>query len=217
MHCSQHLCLDNIQQGKGGRRLPAGAIGAAMVLRNSLEGPAYCPQNMHFDSFGTAMPNRVADRPMLQPKMWRQSGFGFCFPHIGSEISVAMICQPTQLILHKSRIPPHRREQMAKLNGIEKMSFAELSQLRGQVDRLMVEKQNTERVALRQKLTDMAKEHGLSLEEVLGKGRKGKGSVAPKYRDPKNPDNTWTGRGRMPRWMVAATKGGKSSKDDYLI
>jgi len=41
--------------------------------------------------------------------------------------------------------------------------------------------------------------------------------VAPKYRDPKNPGNTWTGRGRMPRWMVAATKGGKSSKDDFLI
>ena len=107
---------------------------------------------------------------------------------------------------------------MAKMNGsIEKMSFAELSQLRMQIDRLMVEKQNAERVALRQKLADMAKEHGLSLEEVLGKGRKGKGSVAPKYRDPKNPDNTWTGRGRMPRWMVAATKGGKASKDDFLI
>jgi DNA-binding protein H-NS len=106
---------------------------------------------------------------------------------------------------------------MAKLNGIDKMSYAELAQLRTQIDRMMVEKQNAERVALRQKLADMAKEHGLSLEEVLGKGRKGKGSVAPKYRDPKNPDNTWTGRGRMPRWMVAATKGGKSNKDDFLI
>jgi DNA-binding protein H-NS len=106
---------------------------------------------------------------------------------------------------------------MAKLNGIDKMNYAELAQLRTQIDRMMVEKQNAERVALRQKLADMAKEHGLSLEEVLGKGRKGKGSVAPKYRDPKNPDNTWTGRGRMPRWMVAATKGGKSNKDDFLI
>jgi DNA-binding protein H-NS len=106
---------------------------------------------------------------------------------------------------------------MAKLNGIDKMTYAELAQLRTQIDRLMVEKQNAERVALRQKLADMAKEHGLSLEEVLGKARKGKGSVAPKYRDPKNHDNTWTGRGRMPRWMVAATKGGKASKDDFLI
>ncbi|MEY2622455.1 MAG: hypothetical protein RIT26_2275 [Pseudomonadota bacterium] len=26
--------------------------------------------------------------------------------------------------------------------------------------------------------------------------------VAPKYRDPANPQNTWTGRGRMPRWVA---------------
>lgn len=43
-----------------------------------------------------------------------------------------------------------------------------------------------------------------------GDGGKGKGArkprddagqkVAPKYRDPANPENTWAGRGRMPRW-----------------
>ena len=27
--------------------------------------------------------------------------------------------------------------------------------------------------------------------------------VAPKYRDLANPDNTWTGRGRMPKWVAA--------------
>ena len=54
-------------------------------------------------------------------------------------------------------------------------------------------------------------------QELFGKGRKGKGSVAVKYRDPKNPENTWTGRGRMPRWMVAATKGRRASKEDFLI
>jgi hypothetical protein len=41
----------------------------------------------------------------------------------------------------------------------------------------------------------MAKDAGLSLDEVFGKGRKGKGTVAVKYRDPKNAENTWTGRG----------------------
>jgi DNA-binding protein H-NS len=106
---------------------------------------------------------------------------------------------------------------MARMSGLDKMSYAELAELRNQVDRTMVEKQNAERVALRQKLADMAKQHGLTLDEVLGKARKGKGSVAPKYRDPKNPENTWTGRGRMPLWMVAATKGNKAKKDDFLI
>jgi DNA-binding protein H-NS len=103
------------------------------------------------------------------------------------------------------------------MSSLDRMSYAELAELRNQVDRLMVEKQNSERVALRQKLADMAKEHGLTLDEVLGKGRKGKGLVAPKYGDPKNPENTWTGRGRMPLWMVAATKGSKAKKDDFLI
>jgi len=27
--------------------------------------------------------------------------------------------------------------------------------------------------------------------------------VAPKYRDPAHPENTWTGRGRMPQWVQA--------------
>jgi DNA-binding protein H-NS len=107
---------------------------------------------------------------------------------------------------------------MARKNSLDKMSYSELAALRTRIDGLMVEKQSAERAALRQKLSDMAKEHGLSLDEVLGKGRrKGKGSVAIKYRDPKNPENTWTGRGRMPRWMVAATKGSKDKKEDFLI
>ena len=107
---------------------------------------------------------------------------------------------------------------MARKNSLDKMSYSELATLRTQIDGMMVEKQAAERTALRQKLSDMAREHGLSLDEVLGKGRrKGKGSVAIKYRDPKNPDNTWTGRGRMPRWMVAATKGSKAKKEDFLI
>ncbi len=106
---------------------------------------------------------------------------------------------------------------MARTNGLEKMSYAELSEMETQIERLKVEKQNAERNALRQRLIDMAKEHGFEIQELFGKGRKGKGTVAPKYRDPKNPENTWTGRGRMPRWMTAATKGGKAKKEDYLI
>ena len=54
----------------------------------------------------------------------------------------------------------------------------------------MIEKQSSEQAALRQKMADLAKEHGLSIQEVFGKGGKGKGSVAPIYRDPKNPANT---------------------------
>ena len=32
--------------------------------------------------------------------------------------------------------------------------------------------------------------------------------VAPKYRDPANSANTWTGRGRMPQWVQALNTAG---------
>jgi DNA-binding protein H-NS len=107
---------------------------------------------------------------------------------------------------------------MARASDVEKMSYSELMEMEAQIQRLKVEKQTSERVAVRKELTDLAKQRGFDIHELFGRGgRKGKGTVAVKYRDPKNPENTWTGRGRMPRWMAAATKGNKAKKDDFLI
>jgi len=39
------------------------------------------------------------------------------------------------------------------------------------------------------------------------------GKVPPKYRNPENPDDTWTGRGRKPKWVEAALASGKSLDD----
>lgn len=65
-----------------------------------------------------------------------------------------------------------------------------------------------------------ARDLGLAASGSAAAGRKAKGdaraSVAPKYRDPQNPDNTWTGRGKPPRWLAAAIAAGKS-KDAFLI
>jgi len=97
------------------------------------------------------------------------------------------------------------------------MTYAQLTEMEAKIERIKLEKQNSERAAVRKQLMDMAKEHGFDIRELMDGRKKGKGTVAAKYRDPKNPENTWTGRGRMPRWMVAATRGGKASKDDCLI
>lgn len=100
-------------------------------------------------------------------------------------------------------------------NSLDNMSYAELAQMEARIARMKVEKQNAERAELRGRILTMVKEHGFEISDLFGKGRKGKGSVAIKYRDPQNPENTWTGRGRMPRWMVAAMKGGKAKKEDF--
>jgi DNA-binding protein H-NS len=45
------------------------------------------------------------------------------------------------------------------------------------------------------------------LNRGRGGGRGGK--IAPKYRNPENPSETWAGRGLKPRWLAAALKAGK--------
>lgn len=63
-----------------------------------------------------------------------------------------------------------------------------------------------------------AKEHGFDLTELVGdapkkRGRKAgaaKAKLPPKYKNPDNPSQTWSGRGRQPEWYKAAIKAGKS-------
>ena len=71
----------------------------------------------------------------------------------------------------------------------------------------------------RQELEAKAKELGVSLAEILGsKPEKGaKAAVSAKYRNPKNPEETWSGRGRKPRWLVVAMTSVGAKLDDFLI
>lgn len=80
----------------------------------------------------------------------------------------------------------------------------------------------------RKRVAAIATKAGYSIEEVLGTPIKGRspgkkaaprrklGKVAPKYRDPENKRNTWSGRGRMPVWLAEKTKRGRSVAD-FLI
>ncbi len=106
---------------------------------------------------------------------------------------------------------------MAKMPDLEKLSYAELQELIRNAQQLLSEKQAAAKNELKESFIAKAREHGISLDELFGKGRKaGKGSVAIKFRDPKNPENTWTGRGRMPRWLQAAVDAGRK-KESFLI
>ena len=64
-------------------------------------------------------------------------------------------------------------------------------------------------------LKKLIAKYGLSRQDVLSalggalKGRK----VAPKYRNPANKQETWTGRGRQPKWVAALLKAGKKLED----
>ena len=100
---------------------------------------------------------------------------------------------------------------MAKYFNLDKMSYAELSELREEIDAAMAEAKSAERKALLAKMEGLAAASGLSLAEVLGDKRSArKGSkIAVKYRNPKDSSQTWAGRGRQPLWLVAALKKGQ--------
>ena len=46
-----------------------------------------------------------------------------------------------------------------------------------------------------------------------GKGTGTRGKAVQKYRNPENPTETWSGRGRPPRWVQSALAGGRSLAD----
>ena len=59
----------------------------------------------------------------------------------------------------------------------------------------------------------IAKKHGLTVSEVLGRKRKQRASPVPaKYRNPDDPGQTWSGRGRQPAWFREAIDEGKSAE-----
>ncbi|MEO1949825.1 H-NS histone family protein [Thioclava sp.] len=61
-----------------------------------------------------------------------------------------------------------------------------------------------------------AEEHGYSLKDLLSDGKSIKSTVAPKYANPEKSFETWTGRGRQPRWVKDHLDAG-GSLDDLMI
>ncbi|HET8941508.1 MAG TPA: H-NS histone family protein [Rudaea sp.] len=67
----------------------------------------------------------------------------------------------------------------------------------------------------RAKVVEFANSEGFSIEELFG-GRghkKTRRKAAPKYCNPANHAETWSGRGKRPRWYNAALAAGKKEKD----
>lgn len=99
--------------------------------------------------------------------------------------------------------------------NLKSMTIDALIGLRGKIDAVLGSKVADERRALETELAKLSRfESGGARARLGGRGVRGK--VAPKYRNPENPGETWAGRGLKPRWLAAAIKSGKKL-DDFLI
>ena len=98
------------------------------------------------------------------------------------------------------------------------MSIAELNKLISDAQAALAKKQE-----VAEKVRKLARDNGLNISDLMtadkqkkAKTKKPRGKVAPKYKNPANGSETWTGRGRQPRWVADALTDGKSL-DDILI
>jgi DNA-binding protein H-NS len=100
---------------------------------------------------------------------------------------------------------------------IKSLNHAQLGDLisRAQARQAELKSENAQKV--RAKIVAMAQAEGLDLDEIMGRPSKGRGGsrgkVKPKYRNPADPSQKWSGRGRQPLWYAAAVKAGKKEKD----
>lgn len=94
------------------------------------------------------------------------------------------------------------------------LSLAELNSLRKDVDSAIKGFEKRRKKEALAAAHRAAQEHGFSLDEILG--TKGTTKGAPKYANPSDATQTWTGRGRQPNWVKSALANG-ASLDDMAI
>ncbi len=95
---------------------------------------------------------------------------------------------------------------------LEQLSKDELQKLKSDVDKALKTIDARRRAEAKRAAEQAAKEFGFSLDEILTGGAKGS-KGAPKFANPADPTQTWTGRGRKPNWIIEALRSGKSLDD----
>lgn len=99
-------------------------------------------------------------------------------------------------------------------------NLSELKGLQAEIEKEIKARQQQEVTKAREQIFAIAQGLGVSLEQLLANGgAKPKSSgkkVQVQYQNPVNNAQTWTGRGRQPRWIAEGLDGGKSL-DDFRI
>jgi DNA-binding protein H-NS len=109
---------------------------------------------------------------------------------------------------------------VAKIDQYRKMKMEDLIEMQADIAIVIQEKKEEATNTFKKEMEDRAKSLGIDISSLFGGKRRGPnagGKVAPKYRNPKDNSQTWTGRGRQPTWMTEALKERGTKKEDFLI
>lgn len=92
--------------------------------------------------------------------------------------------------------------------------LSELKKMQKDVAKAISTFEDRQKAEARAKVEALARDLGYSLAELVGTETKSSRAPATaKYRHPKTPSLTWSGRGRKPQWVVEALEAGKTASD----
>ncbi|MBF9059556.1 H-NS histone family protein [Rhodobacterales bacterium HKCCSP123] len=101
--------------------------------------------------------------------------------------------------------------------SLEKMTLEELKQHQKDIEKAIKTFEARKLAEARVALEKQAEKLGVKLSDVVGGSSTTAKSVSPpKYMHPENPEKTWTGRGRKPKWIEEGLAAGKKL-EDFLI
>nr|VFK08593.1 MAG: DNA-binding protein H-NS [Candidatus Kentron sp. LPFa]VFK09528.1 MAG: DNA-binding protein H-NS [Candidatus Kentron sp. LPFa]VFK25125.1 MAG: DNA-binding protein H-NS [Candidatus Kentron sp. LPFa]VFK60738.1 MAG: DNA-binding protein H-NS [Candidatus Kentron sp. UNK]VFK69448.1 MAG: DNA-binding protein H-NS [Candidatus Kentron sp. UNK] len=101
---------------------------------------------------------------------------------------------------------------------LSEIDFQDLVKLRNELDASIDSRREMEKQQLLQEIRQRIAERGFTIAEIFGgdeitRNTKSRPPVAPKYHNPNNPDQKWSGRGRKPGWVLALLQEGRSMND----
>lgn len=104
---------------------------------------------------------------------------------------------------------------------ISNLSVEELKRLQIEAEALIASKKDQAIEDAYNQIIAIAENVGYSVEELLELGEQKRKkttrkAVEPRYRNKNNAEETWTGRGKQPRWLVAELEKG-AKLEDFLI
>ncbi|EYD75330.1 DNA-binding protein, H-NS family [Rubellimicrobium mesophilum DSM 19309] len=103
---------------------------------------------------------------------------------------------------------------------LEMKSREELMKLRADLEKAISAAGERDRRNALEAAEDAVREHGFTLAEIAELAARGaratrrpRADSAVRYRNRDNPEQTWSGRGRRPRWIHEAEAAGRSLKE----
>jgi DNA-binding protein H-NS len=97
--------------------------------------------------------------------------------------------------------------------NLKRLTPKQLDDLARQIETHKSERRISHLAVVRAKAAAMARAAGLKIEDVFPRsGKTDRAPSVPKYRNPADHAQTWSGRGRQPRWFEAALRKGKTER-----